>query len=68
MGRSPLPGPVRLMTEKLTVKVILLNDDGDREEVYASGETVEDAVQFAEEAIAAQTGDDSFVMTDWEAG
>ena len=52
----------------VTVLVILLNDDGDREEIWASGATVDDAVEFAEEAIRKASGDESFVTTDWEAG
>ena len=56
-----------MTADDLTVLVILLNDDGDREEIYASGATVEDAIEFAEEAICAKTGDDSYVMTEWSA-
>jgi len=51
----------------VTVKVTLLNDDGDREEVYVSGPTLDEAIERAEEAIAERTGDDTYAMTEWEA-
>jgi hypothetical protein len=51
----------------LTVKVVLLNNDGDREVEYGTGKTNDEAVHAAEEAVRIRTGDDSYVMTDWSA-
>jgi hypothetical protein len=51
----------------LRVRVELLNDCGERRVIYASGETVDEAVAEAEALAYSATADQSWTMNDWAA-
>jgi hypothetical protein len=51
----------------LTVRVELLNDEGERLFRFGEGATVEDAVNDAEDQARQETQDDTYCMTEWEA-
>jgi hypothetical protein len=53
--------------EPLGVYVTARNDCGETEKEYGFGPTIDEAVQFAVDSIREWTGDESYVMDDWEA-
>jgi hypothetical protein len=53
--------------EPLGVYVTARNDSGETEKEYGFGPTIDEAVQFAVDSIREWTGDESYVMDDWEA-
>jgi len=70
---AAMGGPIVARTEdddeagQISVRVELLNDDGDRLVVFGYGDTADEAVAAAEAKACEQTGDDSYVMNDWGA-
>lgn len=55
------------LDDELVVKVTARNDAGEKQIGYGSGPTTDSAVNQAVELICIETGDDSYVMDDWEA-
>ena len=52
---------------RVAVYVDARNDAGEARQAYGWGPTADEAVEAAVEGIRNETGDDSYVMNDWEA-